>query len=216
MIQGINDNRIDVGSAGRSQELLRIATQSDLDYCASSITREGDGIVKTVTGSISSLFSKVWGGFKWLLSKVFFCYDCSSILGKSRLEVLKDLKEAAEQGKAKLKELVEKHGTGSSNREALSNDWKSAFDQFPQGLQERLMATYFRGLATGKGLADEPEVQEYVQGCFKVDQDREHALGFVHLLKFDSGTDPCQEMLDVSFDFITGNLTKEIAKLETK
>jgi len=214
MIRGITKTRMDVGSIDHSQKLIRLGTPRDLEYCASSITRKDEGIVRNMMVTISNLFNKVWGGFKWIFSKVFFCYDYSGILGTSRLETVKELKKTAEGAKTKMEDLLKKH---PSDREALANEWKKFFDELPKELQENLMETFFIGLAKGtKQLEDEGEILTFAKECFMLKKHCQDALQYVRELKMHSGYDPCDEMLDVSFDWIIEKFKKEIAKLETK
>lgn len=204
------------------QNTLTYKQIHDAPFSTSTITREeSKGVLQSLTGGVKSAFNGVWGGFKWILSKVFCCFDYTTTWGgKSKLETLKKMQEGAKNGKKALEELIQNHGKGESSRKELSEAWGAKFGQLPEGVRTRLMGCYFGDLAKGKGLSDDKDVKDFVKNSFKGADLRNKALGYVRDLKFaqsakGGNVDPCDKgELVAYFDQIAKEIEEEIKGLE--
>lgn len=172
----------------RQTEALQVQRGSDFNRYVSTITQGKSGVISGIKGAFTGGLNKVWGLVKWVISKVFCCYDFSSVFGgKSQIEQLKEHKEAVLFAKAELNRLIEQHGRTAKTRAAFAESWVVVFDQLPQEVKERLQRIFFKDLAEGKGLYGEEEVTEFVATRMKSREECNKALRYFRNLETTPG-----------------------------
>lgn len=167
----------------RQTEAFQVQRGSDFNRYVSTITQGKFGVISGIK-ALGRGLNKVWGLVKWVISKVFCCYDFSSVFGgKSQIEQLKDHKKAVWFAKAELNRLIEQHGRAAETRAAVAESWAIVFDRLPREVKERLQRIFFKDIAKGKVLRGEDEVTGFVADRMKSREECNRALRYFRNLE---------------------------------